>query len=99
MKKSEILRKCVPLMKSGKCSFICHAISRVTQDRKEEDQQRSAELRQWIVRDMLKGECTYGCWLARFHPEFYNHAIYANFSVGRLQWLNWMIDFWKEKGD
>lgn len=102
MKKSEILKKCVPLIKSCKEEFICEAIRRIVRDSSRADHQHGDSLRAWIHM-LLDGFGTYESWLQIKHPDF-NFTLRLETGkckrrVGRLQWLNWMIAHWEAQGE
>ena len=90
------------LRDTDRTSFICNALEYVTKDMKlpyikqMEWMQEVYKLRNWIMRS-LDGDHSYKCWLNRVHPNFQRASLY-DYRVGRIQWIDWMINELKTNG-
>jgi hypothetical protein len=94
MKDSEILIKAKDLIENDTETFLCWAIIRVGNTL--EDSSQSASLLDW-VEDMLGDSKWYSGWLYKHHGEIAEKMTLQDRKQGRLQWLDWMIDYCKKE--
>jgi hypothetical protein len=99
MKKSELLKKAKELICSDTETYICRAIENAS--RKNNVYELFNPLYNWIHQDLLTTRYNdYGHWLSTEHPEYKDLRYQGRgYKTGRLQWLDWMIEYWKEKGE
>lgn len=95
MKKSEILQEAKWSIVLGETAYICDALRLGTGSREDVE-----SLRAW-VRELLHPWRAYEDWLRELHPEAYRwmRAQPGARCEARLQWLDWMIAYWREKGE
>jgi hypothetical protein len=93
MKNSTILREARQSIANRTDSYICYAIS----DANSGTYQQRLKLQRWVMQ-MLHPYDSYSGWLAAKHPEFYRKKRITGCKPGRLQWLDWMIQYWEAKG-
>lgn len=103
MKNSDILRevkKRALSQEDGYSFYICLGIRCAKAPLKKQ-----VELMLWI-QSLLSPYHSYGEWLGANHFYFYEQikkrnwrANKINFNEGRLQWLDWMIQYWEERNE
>jgi hypothetical protein len=96
MKKSEILKEARKLIEARQERFICLAILSPTLAFKENEVHIDS-LERWI-QVLLGKHATYDQWLHFHHPNKVNQ-LDNYYTEARLQWMDWMIQYWKAKGD
>jgi hypothetical protein len=98
MKKSELLLQARSLIENGQKHFICKAISEAG-GTNGFAYQIVAEVQDWIHEILLNGQySSYEEWLEYNYPARYQGYGY-DYSLARLQWIDWMIQYWQEKGE
>jgi hypothetical protein len=112
MKKSQILELALEKVISQEADFTCHAITYIVDEDfgNPETEKNGSELKDWVL-DLLEGYGTLGFWLAHkgFRignksigignrpPDNYTMAFWAKVRETRIEWIKWMIQYWKEK--
>jgi hypothetical protein len=105
MKKSKLLEEARTLIQSGEEEFICIAIGLRANALQwsngwQNTDSVSKALVDWIHCDLFENKYYhYGHWLEEKHPELVVLDPDYLYKEARLQWLDWMIEYWKEKGD
>jgi hypothetical protein len=94
MKKSEILVQVKGMVQYGGFTFICTSIQRF--GRENACFGTAANLRTWVS-DLMNGCYTYEDWLKEHHPNLKRTMSPVDFKQARLQWLDWMIQYWQEQ--
>lgn len=104
MKKSEMIRAAKEVLWREK--YICIAIGEVAGLYRRggaNERERTARAVQAWIEDLLgedaDGQRTYAEWLRDNHPDLYNSADDNTFYEARLQWMDWMIAYWEERGE
>ena len=95
MKSSQILKKARKLIASGECYFICNAVFRVGRQNWCED--KSYEIEKYIS-TQLNGMASLGGWLRSCH-DINPSTSSRKLKQTRLNWIDWMIAAYEEKGD
>ena len=107
MKRSELLKEVRPMVEAG-CSggYICNCIIKFAYNKNNKTWAQAVALKQWITYALLDGPLTLEDWLINNVPEAkaldkkkHWDAFYEHTRSTRLAWLDWMIGYWKARGD
>lgn len=102
MKHSEYLKKAQSLLMSHDEKYVCHAIKEVLVNDLSLRSQQMNFLRDWVQKDLLGGYFVVNSWVESNHPGVWSQ-LEKNYDQSwreyRIQWMDWMIDYWISKGN
>lgn len=72
-------------------TYICFAIGNSQGTSANRDQ-----LKMWVS-GLLGESSSYSKWMKAHHPKLAAKMTYDDLLQGRLQWIDWMIEYWEAK--